>query len=51
MMRWLDKLNLQPHERRWPLVGMVILTVVTMLYRQDVLKDPTAEVPGQKAAE
>ena len=28
MMRWLDKLNLQPHERRWLLVGMVILTVV-----------------------
>ncbi len=32
-------------------LALVILTVVTMLYRQDVLKDPTAEVPGQKAAE
>ena len=32
-------------------LALVILTVVTMLYRQDVLKDPTAEVPGQKAEE
>lgn len=28
MMEWLDRLNLQPHERRWLLVGVVILAVV-----------------------
>lgn len=28
MMQWLDRLNLQPHERRWLLVGIVILAVV-----------------------
>ncbi len=27
-MQWLDKLNLQPHERRWLLVGVVVLAVV-----------------------
>lgn len=28
MNQWLDKLNLQPQERRWLLVGVVILAVV-----------------------
>ncbi|MFO1460946.1 MAG: hypothetical protein U1G08_16265 [Verrucomicrobiota bacterium] len=28
MMKWLDKLNLQPTERRWLLVGLVVLAVV-----------------------
>ncbi|MBX3733640.1 MAG: hypothetical protein KF791_13720 [Verrucomicrobiae bacterium] len=28
MMRWLDRLNLQPQERRWLLVGIVVLAVV-----------------------
>ncbi|HAB19051.1 MAG TPA: hypothetical protein DCE44_21750 [Verrucomicrobiales bacterium] len=27
-MHWLDKLNLQPHERRWLLIGLVVLTLV-----------------------
>jgi len=28
MMGWLDRLNLQPNERRWLLIGIVILAVV-----------------------
>lgn len=28
MMKWLDKLNLQPTERRWLLIGLVVLAVV-----------------------
>lgn len=28
MMQWLDRLNLQPHERRWLLVGLVVLALV-----------------------
>jgi len=28
MMQWLDRLNLQPHERRWLLVGLVVIALV-----------------------
>ena len=28
MMQWLDRLNLQPHERRWLLIGLVIVALV-----------------------
>src|SRR5262245_10636240 len=28
MMQWLDRLNLQPHERRWLLIGLVVLALV-----------------------
>ena len=28
MMQWLDRLNLQPHEKRWLIVGLLIVAAV-----------------------